>query len=44
MVGIRPSIRVESGHIMTPRDHVCGDFKDDFDWASIGVAIKRGEP
>lgn len=44
MAGIRPSIRVESGHIMTPRDHVCGDFKDDFDWASIGVTIKRGEP
>ena len=24
-----------AGHIMTPHDHVCGDFEDKFDWESL---------
>lgn len=43
-----------AGHIVTPRDHVCGDFKDEFDWTSLPLAYRaktgaltagqRGEP
>jgi hypothetical protein len=25
----------EAGHILTNREHHCGDFKDDFDWPSL---------
>lgn len=25
----------EAGHILTNREHHCGDFKDDFDWATL---------
>jgi hypothetical protein len=24
-----------AGHVMTPRDHLCGEFKDSFDWSSL---------
>lgn len=27
------SIGIGSGHVMTPRHHVCGEFKDTYDWA-----------
>lgn len=31
-----------AGHIMTPREHRCGDFKDEFDWSSLPAAyLKR---
>lgn len=29
------------GHIVTPREHRCGDFKDDFDWSSLPPAYLR---
>lgn len=30
MIGIRsPSISPGAGHVMTPREHVCGEFKDE---------------
>lgn len=29
------SIALPAGHVLTLRDHVCGDFKDDFDWSSL---------
>lgn len=29
-----------SGHIMTKRDHVCGDFKDDFDWKLLKLKLR----
>ncbi len=32
------SIHLPAGHIVTRRDHHCGDFKDDFDWASLPLA------
>lgn len=25
----------DAGHILTRRDHKCGDFKDNFDWGGI---------
>ena len=36
MLGIDWSSRpMHAGHVMTPREHHCGDFKDDFDWHSL---------
>lgn len=40
-----------AGHVMTPREHHCGDFKDDFDWSTlpahylrrIGGAPRKGD-
>lgn len=25
----------DAGHILTNREHHCGDFKDDFDWSTL---------
>lgn len=25
----------DAGHILTNRDHLCGDFKDEYDWSSL---------
>lgn len=50
MLGMeRASIDIGAGHIMTPRDHRCGEFRDTFDWSSlpapylkrIGAPVKR---
>ncbi|TPK59012.1 hypothetical protein FJ551_25700 [Mesorhizobium sp. B2-5-1] len=42
MLGIEKcSMRFASGHIVTPRDHVCGEFKDDFDWRSLPLPYRR---
>ena len=36
MLGIHGnSFPLAAGHVMTPRDHHCGDFKDDFDWKTL---------
>lgn len=35
------SIPAEAGHILTPRGHVCGEFRDTFDWASLPPAYRR---
>ncbi|SFB74746.1 hypothetical protein SAMN05216344_102219 [Polaromonas sp. OV174] len=35
------SLAPEAGHIMTPREHHCGDFKDEFDWDTIPVNYLR---
>lgn len=38
MMGIHSvSLVTGAGHIVTPRDHSCGDFRDGFDWASLPV-------
>lgn len=29
------SLAIGAGHVMTPREHVCGEFKDDFDWSRL---------
>lgn len=42
MLGIHgSSMRIEAGHIVTPRDHVCGDFKDEFDWDTLPLAYRK---
>lgn len=35
MLGMRPSIPLDAGHIMTVRDHRCGEFADTFDWSTL---------
>ena len=35
------SLSPEAGHIMTLRDHHCGDFEDEFDWATLPVSYLR---
>ena len=34
------SLRVGAGHILTLRDHHCGDFRDGFDWSSLPMAYR----
>lgn len=42
MLGIKvTSLAPEAGHVMTRREHRCGDFKDDFDWHSLPAAYLR---
>ncbi len=42
MFGIRcTSLPLDSGHVMTRREHHCGDFKDEFDWTSLPAAYLR---
>jgi hypothetical protein len=36
MLGMRSPSRVSgAGHVMTLREHHCGDFKDEFDWSTL---------
>jgi hypothetical protein len=35
------SLPLEAGHVMTRREHHCGDFKDEFDWNSLPAAYLR---
>lgn len=36
MLGITSSnLAPHSGHIMTLREHYCGEFKDSFDWGTL---------
>ena len=43
MLGVlSSSMRWLSGHVVTGREHVCGEFKDAFDWQSLPVPyLKR---
>jgi hypothetical protein len=42
MLGMQSvSLAPEAGHVMTKRDHHCGEFKDGFDWASLPAAYLR---
>nr|WP_255650858.1 hypothetical protein [Cupriavidus sp. DB3] len=42
MLGVRWTSRpVEAGHVLTTRDHRCGDFLDTFDWSSLPAAYLR---
>ena len=41
MVSIeRCSFPPGSGHIITSREHVCGQFKDEFDWTSLPLPYR----
>ncbi len=35
------SINIGSGHPLTPREHRCGDFKDEFDWSTLPLAYRK---
>lgn len=35
------SIAVPAGHVMTPREHHCGEFTDAFDWSSLPANYLR---
>ena len=43
MLGMRlTSLAPQAGHVITLREHHCGDFKDEFDWGSLPAAyLKR---
>jgi len=30
-----------AGHIYTPKDHRCGDFKDEFDWSTLPLPYRK---
>ena len=36
-----PSIHIGGGHVLTPHDHHCGDFKDEFDWSSLPLSYRK---
>lgn len=47
MLGIdHCSMTPRPGHIITDHAHVCGDFKDEFDWSSLPLPyrIRIGDP
>lgn len=42
MLGIYgASLPVPAGHILTARDHHCGDFRDEFDWSSLPLPYRK---
>jgi hypothetical protein len=42
MLGLRfNGICPGAGHVLTNREHRCGDFKDSFDWQSLSPAYLR---
>jgi len=42
MLGIeRISMKMPAGHIVTPSNHVCGDFKDEFDWTTLPIGYRK---
>jgi hypothetical protein len=32
---------VGAGHVITRREHLCGDFKDEFDWTSLPLPYRK---
>jgi hypothetical protein len=42
MLGITGcSLKAPAGHVLTPRDHVCGEFKDEFDWTTLPLPYRK---
>ncbi len=35
------SLAFGAGHVITERQHVCGEFKDGFDWASLPLPYRK---
>lgn len=35
------TLDIGGGHIFTPRDYVCGNFKDGFDWSSLPIFYQK---
>jgi hypothetical protein len=42
MLGIEhvSGIPLAAGHVLTLRDHVCGEFKDGFDWSTLSLPYR----
>lgn len=41
MLGLEScSLSLPAGHIMTPKNHHCGDFKDEFDWSTLPLSYR----
>lgn len=38
---LSPSCIVPAGHPVTERDHVCGEFKDEFDWSTLPLPYRK---
>lgn len=32
---------IAAGHVITPRDHHCGEFKDEFDWNRLPLPYRK---
>lgn len=42
MLGISNcSLKAGAGHVVTNRDHHCGEFKDEFDWRSLPLPYRK---
>ena len=42
MLGLKfSSVSPSAGHVLTNREHRCGDFRDSFDWRTLPVAYLR---
>jgi hypothetical protein len=42
VIGIeRCSMPLSAGHIFTPPEHRCGEFKDEFDWSSLPLPYRK---
>ena len=35
------SMKLSAGHVLTGQDHLCGDFKDAFNWSSLPPHYQR---
>ena len=35
------SRQLSAGHVLTRREHHCGEFKDEFDWSSLPLAYQK---
>jgi hypothetical protein len=42
MLGIEGcSMPFRAGHVITPREHVCGEFRDEFDWSTLPLPYRK---
>lgn len=42
MIDVHPiGWALDPGHVVTRREHVCGDFKDEFDWNSLPLPYRK---
>jgi len=35
------SMEIGAGHVFTPREHLCGQFKDEYDWKSLNLVYRK---
>jgi hypothetical protein len=41
LIGLKFNTWTGAGHVVTPREHKCGDFKDNFDWISLSESYLK---